>query len=76
VPLAGGTPAALTPPAQGFDQPLAWDAAGDALAVRSFTGTSAANPGTETAVVVSTDGQRRPVTASGDILVFGWVTGV
>jgi hypothetical protein len=64
---------ALAAPARGFDLPLGWSSDGRALAARSFDGKSANAPGTETTVVVSTDGARRPVTGSGEIIVFGWV---
>jgi Tol biopolymer transport system component len=74
MPLAGGTPVSLTPPARGFDQPLAWSRDGGALAVRSFDGTSSADAGRESTAVIER-GQRRALTGTGDIIFFGWVTG-
>jgi Tol biopolymer transport system component len=73
LPVAGGASTSLAAPPRGFDRPLEWSPDGSALAARSFDGNSASAPGTETTVVVSTDGERRPVTGSGDIIVFGWV---
>jgi hypothetical protein len=68
----GGVTALAAPP-RGFDLPLGWSSDGRALAARSFDGKSASAPGMETTVVVSTDGARRPVTGTGEIIVFGWV---
>ena len=63
----------LPPPQAGFDVPLAWSRDGASLAVRSFDGVTADQPGRASTVVISADGERRPVTASGEVVVFGWV---
>jgi hypothetical protein len=73
LPVAGGETTSLPAPPRGFDRPLEWSPDGRTLAARSFDGNSASAPGTETTVVVSTDGARRPVTGSGEIIVFGWI---
>lgn len=63
----------LAAPARGFDVPLSWGNGGDYLAVRSFDGDSAANPGNETTVVIGPDGQRYSVAATGEVIFIGWV---
>ncbi|MEZ4553083.1 MAG: hypothetical protein R3B59_04175 [Dehalococcoidia bacterium] len=74
-PLGTGTPASLPAPARGYDVPAGWSADGDYLAVRSFDGVSAQDPGTETLVVVTLDGKRVTVTASSELLFLGWADG-
>ncbi len=74
VPLNGGQPVALAAPPRGFDRPLMWSADGKALVVHSFDGATANAPGTESTAVITSDGQRRVVTGSGDIIVFGWLS--
>ncbi|MGE0227129.1 MAG: hypothetical protein AB7I38_01395 [Dehalococcoidia bacterium] len=71
-PLGTGTPAPLPAPARGYDVPAGWSADGEYLAVRSFDGVSAGDPGTETLVVVTPDGARVTVTAASELLFLGW----
>ena len=72
--LEGGRTRTLAAPARGFDVPLSWSDGSAYLAVRSFDGDSAANPGNETAVVIGPDGQRYVVTATGEVIFIGWAT--
>ena len=64
----------LAAPTRGFDVPLSWSDGGAYLAVRSFDGDGAANPGNETTVVIGPDSERNTVTATGDVIFIGWVT--
>ncbi|MCH8949166.1 MAG: hypothetical protein IIB87_02170 [Chloroflexi bacterium] len=69
------TAVALPEPASGFDVPLSWSPDGAHLAVRSFEGRSAADPGPSRVVVVRTDGARFELSRQSDIFVAGWLTG-
>jgi hypothetical protein len=73
-PIEGGTPSALAAPRQGYDVPAGWSADGEYLAVRSFDGMSAQQPGEETLVIVSREGERVPVVTATELLFLGWVT--
>jgi dipeptidyl aminopeptidase/acylaminoacyl peptidase len=59
--------------ARGFDVPVAWSPDGRMLLVRSFSGTSADNPGAEQPVLVDSEGGRKPVTGEGRWEFVGWV---
>ena len=68
------TAIALPEPASGFDVPLSWSPDGARLAVRSFEGRSAADPGPSRVVVVRTDGARFELSRQSDVAVAGWLT--
>jgi len=73
---AGGAAAGpLTPPQTGFDVPLGWSADGRYLAVRSFSGSGAYDPGAETMVVVDTDGGRTLLPTRTELSFLGWYRG-
>ncbi|MEE8422513.1 MAG: hypothetical protein V3S31_07025 [Dehalococcoidia bacterium] len=72
--LADGSVTALAGPEQGFDAPLGWSPDGRYLAARSFDGRSAFEPGAESMVVISIDGERHAVTAGGELIYIGWMT--
>jgi hypothetical protein len=61
---------ALTPPARGFDVPLAFAADGR-LAVRSFAGASLAAPGEASLVVIDGSGKRSTI-GMGEVTFLGW----
>ncbi len=64
---------ALPGPAAGFDVPLSWSPGGDHLVVRSFEGSSAANPGPSYVIVVGPTGDRQQLSPLSDVLVIGWL---
>ncbi|TAK79037.1 MAG: hypothetical protein EPO16_02565 [Dehalococcoidia bacterium] len=64
----------LAAPERGFDVPLSWSEGAAYLAVRSFDGSTATDPGNETAVVISPGGGRYAITATGEVIFIGWVT--
>jgi hypothetical protein len=64
---------ALPAAARGFDVPLAWSPGGEALAVRAFEGSSADDPGASRVEVVGSDGARRRLSPSSDVLIAGWL---
>lgn len=66
----------LPPPTQGFDVPLGWSGNGRFLAVRSFNGRNAMEPGAESTVIIDTEGQRYPVEVSTEVIYIGWYSGV
>ena len=70
---AGGEPTALAAPARGFDAPLGWSPDGRYLAARSFDGVSAYDPGRESMVVISTDGERRAIAVRAELIFLGWL---
>lgn len=72
--LEGGRTRTLAAPERGFDVPLSWSDGSAYLAVRSFDGDSASNPGNETTVVIGPDGRRYAITATGEVIFIGWVT--
>lgn len=72
--MEGGRIRSLAAPERGFDVPLSWSDGAAYLAVRSFDGSSATDPGNETAVVISPDGERHAITATGEVIFIGWVT--
>jgi hypothetical protein len=72
--LADGVVTTLAAPEQGFDAPLGWSPDGQYLAVRTFDGSSAYAPGTESLVVISVDGERLSVTANSELIFLGWLT--
>ena len=57
----------------GFDVPLIWSPDGAHLALRSFAGSSTANPGASHIVVSGTDGQRHELSPISDSVVIGWL---
>jgi Tol biopolymer transport system component len=74
VSLAGGELEEVTPgPDQGFDVPAAWSPAGDYLAVRSFEGSSAAQPGREHLVIIELGKGRQTVVDKGNLEFIGWL---
>jgi hypothetical protein len=73
--LRDGDARSLNAPPRGFDVPLSWSDGGTYLAVRSFDGNSATDPGNESTVVLGPDGARYLITAPGDVIFIGWVTG-
>ena len=68
-----GIPSVLPPPAQGFDVPLGWSPGGRYLAVRSFDGRDAAEPGRESLVVITVGGERVTVAAESELIFIGWL---
>ena len=70
---ADGKLRALAAPAGGFDVPLSWSADGGYLAVRSFEGSSAMDPGPSYLFVVDSQGSRRQLSSSSDLTVIGWL---
>jgi Tol biopolymer transport system component len=65
----------VTPgPDQGFDVPAGWSPEGDYLAVRSFEGSSAAQPGREHLVIIELGKARQTVADSGNLEFIGWLT--
>jgi len=77
VSLAGGEiPEAVEPgPEQGFDVPVAWSPDGRYLAVRSFDGSSAAQPGRERLTVIEEGSERYVVGEQGSLEFIGWLSG-
>jgi hypothetical protein len=77
VSLEGGeTPEGVEPgPDQGFDVPAAWSADGRYLAVRSFEGASAADPGREQLTIVAVGSGREVVGGQGSVEFIGWLAG-
>ncbi len=73
VDVAEGQLSQLPPPEKGFDVPHSWSPDGKYLAVRSFSGTSVANPGSSQLVMVSRASGSRFVVASGELEVIAWV---
>jgi Tol biopolymer transport system component len=76
VSLPGGELEEVTPgPDQGFDVPVHWSPGGDYLAVRSFDGSSAAQPGQEHLVIVELGKGRETVADIGNLEFIGWLAG-
>ncbi len=65
--------AALSAADSGFDVPLSWSPDGAYLVVRSFSGSSADDPGTSRVYVLAPDGTRAAVSASSDVQIIGWL---
>jgi Tol biopolymer transport system component len=75
VSLAEGELGEVTPaPDQGFDVPVSWAPEGDYLAVRSFEGSSAAQPGREHLVLIELGKGRQTVADGGNLEFIGWLT--
>jgi dipeptidyl aminopeptidase/acylaminoacyl peptidase len=75
VSLEGGTSEEVEPgPEQGFDVPAAWSADGRYLAVRSFEGTSAAQPGRESLTIIEEGSGRKAVGEQGSLEFIGWLS--
>jgi Tol biopolymer transport system component len=75
VSLAEGELGEVTPaPDQGFDVPVSWSPEGDYLAVRSFEGSSAAQPGREHLVLIELGKGRQTVADGGNVEFIGWLT--
>ncbi len=66
--------ATLAERSDGFDVPVAWSPDGRFLAVRSFSGASADDPGREAPVLLDAEGGRHPLMGDGTIEFIGWVT--
>jgi len=76
VSLEGGELGEVTPgPDQGFDVPAGWSPEGDYLAVRSFEGSSAAQPGREHLVIIELGKGRQTVVNRGNLEFIGWLAG-
>ncbi len=76
VSLTGGSLKDVEPgPEQGFDVPVAWSADGRYLAVRSFAGTSAAEPGRESLTIIEQGVGRKAVGEQGSLEFIGWLPG-
>ncbi|UCH86836.1 MAG: hypothetical protein JSU97_10085 [Dehalococcoidia bacterium] len=74
VSLAEGELNEVTPgPEQGFDVPASWSPEGDYLAVRSFEGSSAAQPGREYLVLIELGKGRQTVADRGNLEFIGWL---
>jgi Tol biopolymer transport system component len=74
VSLAGGELEEATPgPDQGFDVPAGWSPEGGYLAVRSFEGRSAAQPGREHLVIIELGRGRQTVADKGSLEFIGWL---
>jgi Tol biopolymer transport system component len=74
VSLAGGELEEVTPgPEQGFDVPAGWSPEGDYLAVRSFEGSSAVEPGREHLVIIEWGKGRQAVADKGNLEFIGWL---
>ena len=73
IPLDGAAPDVLAPPVVGFDEPLSWAPDGTFLAVSNFAGSSLANPGRRSLVLISANGRR--LDAAGNVRVepVGWM---
>ena len=69
-----GTAEPLPAPAAGFDVPLGWSPDGRYLVARSFDGVSAHEPGRESIVVISKEGERLPIEGRSEVIVIGWVS--
>jgi hypothetical protein len=61
-------------PEQGFDVPVAWSADGRYLVVRSFEGSSAAEPGRESLTVIEEGSGRKAVGEPGNLEFIGWLS--
>ncbi|MEZ4502778.1 MAG: hypothetical protein R3C39_09155 [Dehalococcoidia bacterium] len=72
VSLADGTEEPLAAPTEGFDVPLGWSPDGQYLAARSFDGATSYEPGRETMVVISADGERFALSAATEVIYLGW----
>jgi Tol biopolymer transport system component len=70
---ADGKLRALAAPQGGFDVPLSWSDDGGYLAVRSFEGSSATEAGASYVTVVGSEGSRRQLSSSSDLMVIGWL---
>ena len=62
----------LSPPLAGFDVPLAQSPQGGWIALRSFEGRSAANPGRSVLAVLDASGNRQLI-AIGEVTFLGWI---
>jgi hypothetical protein len=71
--LEGGEVEVLASPEVGFDVPLGWSPDGEYLVARSFDGSTSYEPGGDTIVLISAEGERRPIAASSELIVLGWV---
>jgi hypothetical protein len=60
-------------PGRGFDVPVGWSPDGAYLAVRSFEGSSSAQPGRERLVIVEIGKERAEVGDGGTLSFIGWV---
>ena len=76
VSLVTGTAEVVQPgPAQGFDVPVSWFPGGRYLVVRSFEGSSAAEPGREQLTIIDEESGRKAVGGQGDVEFIGWLPG-
>jgi len=71
----GGIPEEVEPgPEQGFDVPVAWSSDGRYLVVRSFEGSSAAQPGQERLTIIEEGSGRKAVGERGSLEFIGWLS--
>ena len=63
----------LAPPDAGFDVPLAHSQESGWIAIRSFEGRTAANPGRSVLAVLDPSGERQQI-AAGEVTFLGWIT--
>jgi Tol biopolymer transport system component len=70
--IGQGSTLTLAAPQRGFDVPLAIDAHGGGIAVRSFDGASTANPGRAVLTVIDKYGARHEI-AAGEVTFLGWI---
>lgn len=69
----GGETNELEGPDEGFDVPLSWSPDGSFLALRSFDGSSALEPGRERIVTLGPEGERVEVKRSAELYLAGWI---
>ena len=69
----GGAPDELEGPEKGFDVPLSWSPDGSYLALRSFEGSSALEPGRERMVILEPKGERKELKWDGELYLAGWI---
>jgi len=76
VSLVTGTVEEVEPgPEQGFDVPVGWFSGGRYLVVRSFEGSSAADPGRERLTIIEERSGRKAVGEQGSLEFIGWLSG-
>ena len=69
----GGAPEELEAPDRGFDVPISWSPDGSYLALRSFEGRSALDPGRDGIVILGPDGEREELRRGAELSLAGWV---
>jgi dipeptidyl aminopeptidase/acylaminoacyl peptidase len=69
----GGAPEELEAPDKGFDVPLSWSPDGSYLALRSFEGSSALEPGRAEIAILRPNGEREELKIGGELSLAGWL---